>query len=56
MSVCVGLCCRSLVIAVSLGFLYIFVVIYPVFLLLFFSARQDIGCEEHLPNDVLCVE
>jgi len=44
--------------SVSLGLLYIFGVISPGFCLpvSFLSTSQEIGWEEHLRNDLLCIE
>ena len=42
--------------SVSLGLLYIFVVISPGFEFCFVSNSQKIGWEEHLQNDLFCVE
>ena len=46
----------NLVIHVSLGLLYSFVVLSPGFDFCFLSTSQEIGWEEHLRNDLFCVE
>ena len=42
--------------SVSLCLLYIFVVISPGFLFFFLSTSEEIGWEEHLRSNLLCVE
>jgi len=47
----------NLVICISLGLLYIFVVHFRGFdFVVFFSTSQEIGWEEHLRNDLFCVK